>query len=70
MVEAVRPYSAAEKAGIKPGDQLLQVNDKNTALLSFDAVLDLLQTRHGVLKIKVLRDNKKLDFEFKIKDQL
>ena len=56
IVEEVIENSPAYKAGIKSGDIIISVNDKN--IYSYEEVNNLIYSirTHGIVKIKILRD--------------
>ena len=57
MVTAPFPGSPAYKAGIRPGDTIMMVNDKSTAGLTTTDVADLLKGPRGTqVKIVVARE--------------
>ena len=58
------PESPAEKAGIKPGDAIISVNDVEYTSNDFNKIADYIKGEVGTkVKLVIERDGKKLDFE-------
>ena len=58
------PESPAEKAGIKPGDVIISVNDVEYTSDDFDKIADYIKGEVGTnVKLVIERDGEKLDFE-------
>lgn len=67
MVEYVFPGSVAEKAGLKEGEQLLNINGKATSRMNLNEVIALLKKREGKkMRLEVLTsegETKKVKFK-------
>ncbi len=71
MVKEVREGSVAARAGILPGDQLVEVNGKESKEMELSELIGLFSGRpHKRLKITVLRNGEELHFRFRIPDEL
>ena len=58
------PESPAEKAGIKPGDAIISVNDVEYTADDFNKIADYIKGEEGTkVKLVIERDGKRLDFE-------
>ena len=58
------PESPAEKAGIKPGDAIISVNDVEYTSNDFNKIADYIKGEAGTkVKLVIERDGKRLDFE-------
>jgi hypothetical protein len=71
MVKEVREGSVAARAGILPGDQLIEVNGKESKETELSELIGLFSGRpHKKLKITVLRNGEELHFRFRIPNEL
>jgi len=63
VIGAIQPDSAAARAGLKVGDKLVSIDDKPTP--NFSTVQHILGPKYegDVVKLKVSRDGKDLDFD-------
>jgi S1-C subfamily serine protease len=68
-VEDVFPGSPGAKAGLKPGDVILQVEGK--ALASIDAVEDLMKTLKAgqTITVRIRRGKKELDVKVTLSER-
>lgn len=66
LVGNVTKESGAEKAGVKEGDQLIEVD--GTVIKDWDSFVEYLTSKSpgDVIKLKVKRDDKSLDFEVEL----
>jgi len=68
LVTDVIEGKPADKAGVKSGDKIVDVNGEKLKGLSSDEVIAKLKGPQGsVVKIKIIRNNKLLDKDFEIK---
>lgn len=67
----LRQNSPALLAGLKVGDEVLKVNGRHAWKLDLEDFTSLFSSEEGKkIKIEVLRENRNLDFEFKLKNPL
>ena len=67
----LRKYSPAELAGLLIGDVILKINGKEAHHLKMQNINEMLRANEGqIIKLKVDRDGKVLDFDFKLKSLL
>ncbi|WP_338392093.1 PDZ domain-containing protein [Fulvitalea axinellae] len=68
-ISHIRPDSPASQAGLKVGDQLLEINHKNTLTLDLSDIQSILERREGrFIKLVLLRNGKKIYSEFKLQE--
>ena len=67
----LRKDSPAELAGLLIGDVILKINGKEAHHLKMQNINEMLRANEGqIIKLKVDRDGKVLDFDFKLKSLL
>ena len=68
-VKTVDDFSAAQKAGIKPGDVIIAINDKEITTME---ELNEIKYTHSIgdtVTLKIDRNNEKMDIELKLEEQ-
>jgi hypothetical protein len=71
QIARLRPDSPAIKAGLKVGDEVLKINGRNAWKLDLNDFNSLFTSGEGKkIKMQVLRQDRKLEFEFKLRDPL
>ncbi len=71
MVKEVREGSVAAAAGIRAGDQVLEVNGREAKEMELSELIALFSGRpHKKLRITILRNGEELRFGFRIPDEL
>ena len=71
VVSSVSEDSPASEAGVKPGDQLLNINGQKCLNLSLNDVLELLESSPGKkLNLSLLREQEKLNVTVVLKSQI
>lgn len=63
-IVAIFKYSPADKAGLKPGDKIIKVNNKDVSGMELDDVVKLIKNKKKV-NIIVKRDNKEKEITLK-----
>ncbi len=71
LVREVRPGSAAWKAGLRKGDQLIRINGRDVKSLGLNGLNRLLSSKAGKkLSIEIRRGNQDILFRFRIPEEL
>ncbi|MCA5003779.1 PDZ domain-containing protein [Sphingobacterium bovistauri] len=71
VIDQVRRHSPAERIGVKIGDKLLKINGSNVGKMKLQQIKSRLQAGQDKrIKIQVLRENRILNFDFKLEDPL
>ena len=66
-IYAVRENSPAFKVGLKVGDKIIKLNNKNANQLTLQSITELFQLQEGKrIKIRIERDGKLMDIEFNL----
>jgi predicted aspartyl protease len=69
FIYEVRKNSPADIAGLKPGDQIIQINQNPTSGLQLDEIYSFFYGKHGeVIQIRYLRNGKGNIVKLKLKD--
>lgn len=69
FIKYIIPGSAADLAGLKPNDQIYSVQGINRRFWSIERITKLFKKKENKrIKLKVKRNEKKLKFEFRLKD--
>ena len=67
-INIVRENSAAEEAGLKKGDRILEIDGTITNELGLDEVIGRLNDKENKkIKLRILRDGKSLYIQFKLR---
>lgn len=62
---SVRENSPAHRAGVKPGDQIISINNRKAYNYSIQKITDLFQSEEGKkIRLEVQREGEILEFEF------
>jgi hypothetical protein len=70
-ITGVRTNSPSEKAGLKVGDTISEINGLNADLLDLGSVLSILNRKPGKkIKLEVMREGKKIKTSFVLTDQV
>jgi hypothetical protein len=68
-VKYVIPGSPADIAGIKPEDRIIRIQGFSSKLWNMYRLTNLLRKKENkLIKLKIKRDNKKIDFRFRLQD--
>jgi carboxyl-terminal processing protease len=62
FIRKIYPKSPAEDVGLKKGDYLISINGKNVTELTYIHVNELIRKNEDMVKLKVLREGKTLEF--------
>ena len=66
-IDNVRENSAAEAAGLKSGDDIIEINGESTYKLNLDQVVGRLNDKtNKKIRLIILRDGKEMSIEFKL----
>ena len=69
QVAAIRPNSPADQAGIREGDEILEVNNKPAYHYKLNDLNELFYSNEGkIIKLKILRNGIEQQFKFILKD--
>lgn len=68
-VKYVIPGSPADLAGIKPEDRIIKIQGFSAKLWSMERIISLFRKKNDkLIKLRIKRDGKKIDFRFKLTD--
>jgi carboxyl-terminal processing protease len=71
IIVTVVEDTPAYKAGLRAGDQIIEINDKSVIGYSLDTVVNRMKGKNGqIIKLSVLRGNKKSKNDFNVKREV
>ncbi len=66
FLRKIQPRSIADETGLRRGDKILKINEKNVAALGLNQVLELLRSEPSQnIQLTVLRKDKSINFQLK-----
>jgi hypothetical protein len=69
FIKTVYPNTPAESAGLKPGDKIIKIGFWPMVFYDLEKIIRKFQGKAGrKIKMKVLRDGKKIDIEFRLEN--
>lgn len=67
-VSNIRPNSPAEKAGLKIGDKITEIDNQNMQRMTIEKINNLLKSEEGkTITLEVVRNNKPIKIKFQLK---
>ena len=64
----IRPNSPAEKAGLKIGDKITEIDNHNMQRMTIEKINKLLKSEEGkTITLEVVRNNKPIKIKFQLK---